>query len=263
MTVPHDHPKNRLLDVLPKEEYERLCPDLELIRIPTGEALYESGDSLRYIYFPTTCIVSLLYGIEHGGSTEIAVVGNEGIIGIALFMGGGTMPNRAIVQSTGYAYRIRKYHFMQEFNRHGTLLRLMLRYTQALMTHMAQTAVCNRYHCIDQQLSRWLLLNLDRLSSNTIAMTHELIALGLGVRREGVTEAAGRLQKAGIIDYRRGHITVLDRTGLEAHTCECYQVVKTEYDRLLPKPTLRETPTSRIPAVVHREMNKENVVLHS
>jgi hypothetical protein len=167
------------------------------------------------------------------------------------------------VQSTGYAYRVRQQHFMQEFNRYGPLLHLVLRYIQALITQMAQTAVCNRYHCIDQQLCRWLLLNIDRLSSNKLAMTHELIAINLGVRREGVTGAAGRLQKAGIIDYRRGHITVLDRTGLEAHACECYQVVKTEYDRLLPKPTLRKTPTSRIQAVVHREMNKENVVLHT
>ena len=251
MNVPHDHPKNRLLDVLPKEEYERLFPYLELILVPTGEALYESGDSLRYIYFPTTCVVSLHYGMENGGTSEIAIVGNEGLIGIALFMGGGSMPNRAIVQSTGYTYRIRKFHFMQEFNRHGTLLRLMLRYTQALMTHMAQTAVCNRYHCIDQQLCRWLLLNIDRLSSNTIAMTHELIALNLGVRREGITEAAGKLQKAGLIDYHRGHITVLDRPGVEMRSCECYQVVKTEYERLLPWTTIHEPPASPIPVVAY------------
>lgn len=263
MNVPHNNQKNRLLDVLPKEEYERLSPYLEFILIPTGEALYESSDMLRYIYLPTTCIVSLLYGLENGEQTEIAVVGNEGIIGIALFMGGGSMPNRAIVQSTGYAYRIRKHHFMQEFNRHGTLLHLMLRYTQALITQMAQTAVCNRYHHIDQQLSRWLLLNMDRLSSNKLVMTHELIALNLGVRREGVTEAAGKLQKEGIIDYRRGNITVLDRAGLEAHACECYQVVKKEYDRLLPGLTLRETSTLRIQAEVHREMKEDNLVLHA
>jgi CRP-like cAMP-binding protein len=263
MNVPHNNQKNRLLDVLPKEEYERLSPYLEPILIPTGEALYESGHTLRYIYLPTTCIVSLLYGMENGGSSEIAVVGNEGIIGIALFMGGGSMPNRAIVQSTGYAYRIRQHHFMQEFNRHGTLLHLMLRYTQALITQMAQTAVCNRYHSIDQQLCRWLLLNIDRLSSNKLAMTHELIAMSLGVRREGVTEAARKLQKAGMIDYRRGHITVLDRPGLEARSCECYQVVKREYDRLLPGSTFRETQTLRIQAVVHRESGEENVVLHA
>jgi len=204
-----------------------------------GEVLYESGDKLRYVYLPTTCIVSKLYVMENGASAEIAVVGNEGIIGVALYMGGETMPNRAVVQSEGYAYRLRAHLLMQEFNRSGgrrsgALHHLLLRYALALMTQMAQTAVCNRHHSVDQQLCRWLLLSLDRIASNELIMTQELIANMLGVRREGVTEAAGKLQRAGLINYSRGHITVLDRPGLEARVCECYQVVKTEFDRLLP-----------------------------
>ena len=234
MTDPHSPRQNHLLDALPAAEYERLLPHLELVPMPLGDVLYESGGELRYAYFPTTCIVSLLYVMENGASAEIAVVGNEGIIGVALFMGGGTMPNRAVVQSAGYAYRLRAPLVQQEFSRNGPLLRLLLRYTQALITQMAQTAVCNRHHSVDQQLCRWLLLSLDRLSSNELTMTQELIANMLGVRREGVTEAAGKLQRAGLIDYSRGHITVLDRPGLEARVCECYQVVKTEFDRLLP-----------------------------
>ena len=239
MTDPHSPRQNHLLDALPAAEYERLFPHLELVPMPLGEVLYESGDELHYVYFPTTCIVSKLYVMENGASTEIAVVGNEGIIGVALFMGGGTMPNRAVVQSAGYAYRLRGHLLMQEFDRSGgrrsgALHHLLLRYTQALITQMAQTAVCNRHHSVDQQLCRWLLLSLDRLSSNELTMTQELIANMLGVRREGVTEAAGKLQQAGLIDYSRGHITVLDRPGLEARVCECYQVVKTEFDRLLP-----------------------------
>jgi len=202
--------------------------------MPLGEVLYESGDELRYAYFPIDCIISLLYVMENGASAEIAVVGNEGIIGVALFMGGGTMPNRAVVLNAGYAYRLRATMLKQEISRNESLLRLLLRYTQALITQMAQTAVCNRHHSVDQQLCRWLLLRLDRLSSNELTMTQELIANMLGVRREGVTEAAKKLQLAGLIDYRRGHITVLDRPGLEARVCECYQVVKTEFDRLFP-----------------------------
>ena len=230
----HSPHQNRLLATLPAAEYERLLPHLELVPMPLGEVLYESGGELRHAYFPTTCIVSLLYVMENGASAEIAVVGNEGVVGVALFMGGGTMPNRAVVQSAGHAYRLRGALMLQEFERFGALLRLLLRYTQALITQMAQTAVCNRHHSVDQQLCRWLLLSLDRLPSNHLVMTQELIANMLGVRREGVTEAAGKLQWAGLIDYQRGHITVLDRPGLEARVCECYQVVKLEFDRLLP-----------------------------
>lgn len=226
--------QNHLLNALPAEDYNRLLPHLELVSMPLGNVLYESGNELRHVYFPTTAIVSLLYVMLDGASTEIAVVGNEGIIGVALFMGGETMPNRAVVQSAGQAYRLKGQLLKQEFNRSGKLQHLLLRYTQALLTQMAQTAVCNRHHSLDQQLCRWLLLSLDRLPSNELAMTQELIANMLGVRREGVTEAAGKLQKAGLISYHRGHITVLDRPGLESRTCECYAVVKQEYDRLLP-----------------------------
>jgi CRP-like cAMP-binding protein len=234
MTTSHSPRQNHLLNALPEAEYERLLPHLEWVPMPLGDVLYESGGELRYAYFPTTCIVSLLYVMENGASAEIAVVGNEGLVGVALFMGGGTMPNRAVVQSEGYAYRLRGTLIQQEFDRYGPLLRLLLRYTQALLTQMAQTAVCNRHHSVDQQLCRWLLLSLDRLPANELTMTQELIANMLGVRREGVTEAAGQLQRAGLIEYRRGHITVLDRPGLEARVCECYQVVKSEFDRLLP-----------------------------
>ncbi|PPD02866.1 MAG: Crp/Fnr family transcriptional regulator [Methylobacter sp.] len=226
--------QNHLLAVFEDEKNELISSQLELVKMPLGEVLYESGGELRYVYFPVDCIVSLLYVLEDGASAEIAVVGNEGILGIALFMGGGTMPNRAIVQSGGHAYRLRGSILLEEFNRNGVLLHLLLRYTQALITQMAQTGVCNRHHSIDQQLCRWLLLSLDRLSSCELIMTQELIANMLGVRREGVTEAAGKLQRAGLINYHRGHITVLNREGLEARVCECYQVVKTEYDRLLP-----------------------------
>jgi CRP-like cAMP-binding protein len=200
--------------------------------------LYESGDQLQHVYFPTASIVSLLYVMADGASAEIAVVGNEGIIGIALFMGGETMPTRAVVQSAGHAYRLKGQVLKEEFNRAGELQHLLLRYTQALLTQMSQTAVCNRHHSVDQQLCRWLLLSLDRLPSNELTMTQELIANMLGVRREGVTEAAGKLQNAGLIHYSRGHIKVLDRPRLEARACECYQVVKTEFDRLLPYPTV-------------------------
>ena len=198
-----------------------------------GEVLYEPGVQLRYVYFPTTSIVSLLYVMEDGASAEIAIVGNEGMLGISLFMGGDTTPSRAVVQSAGYGFRLKAELLKDEFGRFGPTMHLLLRYTQALITQMAQTAVCNRHHSVDQQLCRWLLLSLDRLQSNELSMTQELIANMLGVRREGVTEAAGKLQDAGLIRYRRGTITVLDRPGLEARCCECYQVVKTEFDRLL------------------------------
>ena len=234
MTDLHSPQQNHLLDAMPAAELKRLFDHLELVKMPLGHVLYESGDELLHAYFPTTSIVSLLYVMENGASAEIAVIGNEGIVGIALFMGGGTMPNRAVVQSEGYAYRLRAALIQKEFGLTGPLLRLLLRYTQALITQMAQTAVCNRHHSVDQQLCRWLLLSLDRLSSNELTMTQELIANMLGVRREGVTEAAGKLQQAGLIDYSRGRIKVLDRPGLEARVCECYQVVKAEFDRLLP-----------------------------
>jgi CRP-like cAMP-binding protein len=226
--------QNHLLAALPAGDYERLVPHLELIPLKLGEVLYEPGVQLRYVYFPTTSIVSLLYVMEDGASAEIAIVGNEGILGISLFMGGETTPSRAVVQSAGYGYRLKAQLLKDEFQRFGPMLHLLLRYTQALITQMAQTAVCNRHHSVDQQLCRWLLLSLDRLASNELSMTQELIANMLGVRREGVTEAAGKLQDAGLISYRRGRITVLDRPGLEARSCECYQVVKKELDRLLP-----------------------------
>ncbi len=226
--------QNHLLAALPADVQQRLFGRLELVPLPLGKVLYESGDALRHVYFPTDSIVSLLYVMESGASAEISVVGNEGLIGVALFMGGESTPSRAIVQSAGSAYRLRGQLLKDEFNRHGMLLQLMLRYTQALLTQMAQTAVCNRHHSIDQQLCRWLLLSLDRLPSNQLTMTQELIANMLGVRREGVTDAAGKLQKLGVIEYHRGHITVLDRAALEALSCECYAVVKKETDRLLP-----------------------------
>lgn len=238
--------QNHLLAVLPETEIERLFPYLEPVQLPLGHALYESGDRLSHVYFPTTAIVSLLYVMENGASAEIAVVGNEGVVGIALFMGGETMPNRAVVQSAGQGYRLKGHVLTQEFNRSGALQHLLLRYTLALLTQMAQTAVCNRHHSVDQQLCRWLLLSLDRLPSNELTMTQELIANMLGVRREGVTEAAGKLQKAGLIAYNRGQITVLDRPGLEARVCECYEVVKKEFDRLLPD-VIAVSPRSRSP----------------
>lgn len=231
--------QNHLLAMLPPEALERLLPHLELVDMPLGMVLYESGDTLRHVYFPTDSIVSLLYVMENGASAEISVVGNDGVIGIALFMGGESTTNRAIVQSAGSAYRVLGKRFKEEFNRHGEMLHLMLRYSQALITQMSQTAVCNRHHSIDQQLCRWLLLSLDRLSGSQLAMTQELIANMLGVRREGVTEAAGKLHRLGVIDYCRGLITVLDRDKLEHLCCECYEVVKRETDRLLPYKTGR------------------------
>lgn len=235
--------QNHLLATLPVEVRQRLIPQMQLVSLPLGKVLYESGDTLRHVFFPTDSIVSLLYVMENGSSAEISVVGNEGMIGLAVFMGGESTPSRAIVQSAGHAYRLRGNELKTEVNRHGELLLLMLRYTQALITQMAQTAVCNRHHSIDQQLCRWLLLSLDRLPSNHLTMTQELIANMLGVRREGVTDAAGKLQKLGVIAYSRGHITVLDRAKLEALSCECYAVVKKETDRLLPckTPTRHDT----------------------
>jgi CRP-like cAMP-binding protein len=225
---------NHLLAALPAADFKRLLPHLKLVPLPLGEVLYESGIMLRHVYFPTESIVSLLYVMSEGSSAEIAVVGNEGVIGVSLFMGGETTPSRAVVQSAGHAFRLPGQVLKDEFSRAGAMQHLLLRYTQALITQMAQTAVCNRHHSLDQQLCRWLLLSLDRLNSNQLLMTQELIANMLGVRREGVTEAAGRLQAAGLIAYSRGHITVLDRPRLEERTCECYAVVKKESDRLLP-----------------------------
>jgi CRP-like cAMP-binding protein len=234
LTGQHDPCQNHLLAALPQQEYARLLSELDLVPLPLGEVLYEPGTQMRHVYFPTTCIVSLLYVMEDGASAEIAVVGNEGIVGVSLFMGGESTTSRAVVQSAGHAYRLKGQLLKDEFYRAGPMQQLLLRYTQALLTQMAQTAVCNRHHTVDQQLCRWLLLSLDRLPSNDLTMTQELIANMLGVRREGVTEAAGELQRAGLIEYRRGHITVLNRAGLEARVCECYAVVKKELDRLLP-----------------------------
>ena len=225
---------NRLLAVLPPDIRDRLVPHLELVSLPLGQALYESGGRLEYVYFPVDAIVSLLSVTENGSSAEIAVVGNDGLLGIALFLGSETMPNRAVVQSAGHAYRLKGSVFKREVNLPGPLQRLLLRYTSALLIQMAQTAVCNRHHTVDQQLCRWLLVCFDRLPGNDLIMTQELIANMLGVRREGVTEAAGRLQSAGLIQYSRGHIRLLDRPGLEARACECYAVVTKEFSRLLP-----------------------------
>jgi CRP-like cAMP-binding protein len=234
--LPASYPtENYLLTTLSQAERKRIFPHLELVRMPLGKVLYESGDVQRHVYFPTDCIVSLLYVMRDGSSAEISVVGNEGVVGISLFMGGETTPSRAIVQSAGSAYRLIGRRLKEEFRRDGEMQLLLLRYTQALITQMAQTAVCNRHHSVDQQLCRWLLLSLDRLPSNQLTMTQELIANMLGVRREGVTEAAGKLQKLNIIHYARGKITVLDRSKLEQRCCECYAVVKKETDRLLPR----------------------------
>ena len=237
MSTPLDPRQNHILAALPETDYARLLPDLEFIPMPLGWAVYESGAHMNYVYFPTTSIVSLLYVMEDGASAEIAITGNCGLVGIALFMGGESTPSRAVVQSAGNGYRLRARVLKSEFAQGGVLQHLALRYTQALITQMAQTAVCNRHHALDQQLCRWLLLSLDRLSGNELVMTQELIANMLGVRREGVTEAAGKLQADGLIHYRRGHIKVLDRARLEQRVCECYAVVKKEYDRLLPRTT--------------------------
>ncbi|MGM0912924.1 MAG: Crp/Fnr family transcriptional regulator [Pseudomonadota bacterium] len=233
MALQHDPRQNHLLAALSRDEYERLAPHLEWVELKLGDSLVESEKVMRHVYFPTDSIVSLLCVMEDGDSTEIAVVGFEGIVGISLFMGGETTPSRAVVQSAGSAYRLKGQLMKDEFERASTLQHLFLRYTQALITQMAQTAVCNRHHSLDQQLCRWLLLSLDRLPTNELVMTQELIANMLGVRREGVTESAGKLQRAGLISYHRGRIKILDRPGLEERVCECYAVVKREYDRLL------------------------------
>ena len=234
MSIAVDPRLNHLLAALAQPEATRWLPQLEWVDLPLGQVLYESGRTLSHVYFPTSAIVSLLYVMENGASAEIAVVGNEGLVGISLFMGGDSTPSRAVVQSAGAGFRLKASLMKAEFDRAGPVMHLLLRYTQALITQMAQTAVCNRHHSLDQQLCRWLLLSLDRLSGNELVMTQELIANMLGVRREGVTEAALKLQAAGLIRYARGRISVLDRPGLEARTCECYAVVKREYARLLP-----------------------------
>lgn len=233
MSTAHSPNQNHLLAALPTAEFEPLAAQLELVPMPLGQMLYEPGGQLQHAYFPTTCIVSLHYVTESGATAETAGVGSEGVVGVSLFMGGNTTSSSAVVQTAGHAYRLEKHKLLQEFNRAGLLQRLLLRYTQALLTQMAQTAVCNRRHTLEQQLCRWLLMTLDRLPTNELVMTQELVASMLGVRREGVTETAGNLQRAGCISYRRGHIAVLDRSGLESRACECYAVVKKEMSRLL------------------------------
>ena len=233
MPSPHSPKQNHLLAALPTAEFERLAAHLELVPLPLGEMLYEPDGQLQYGYFPTTAIVSLHHVLESGASAESAGVGNEGVVGVALFMGGETTPSSAVVQTAGHAYRLAGRLLKEEFNRGGPMQKLLLRYTQALITQMSQTAACNRHHSIEQQLCRWLLLTHDRIPSRELIMTQELVASMLGVRREGITEAAGNLQRAGFISYRRGHIVLLDRSGLEARACECYGVVKKEMSRLL------------------------------
>ena len=242
MQPKHDPNQNFLLAALLDAEFNRLSPHLELVALKLGDVLAESGSKTEYLYFPTTAIISLHYLLENGGSSEIAGVGNEGVLGISLFMGGDTTPSRAVVQTGGFGYRIPARILMEEFDRAGPVLRLLLRYTQALITQMSQTAVCNRHHSVEQQLCRWLLLTLDRLGPAELTMTQELISNMLGVRREGVTEAAGRLQASGFISYRRGHITVTNRSGLERNVCECYGVVKKEFARLLSDTRNRQPP---------------------
>ena len=246
MALQPDPSQNLLLAALPDAERDRWLPHMEHVDMPLGKVLYESGATLSHVYFPTTSIVSMLYQMEDGASAEIAIVGYEGIVGISLFMGGQSTTSRAVVQSAGHGFRLKSRLLMQEFNRAGPVMHQLLLYTQALITQMTQTAVCNRHHSLDEQLCRWLLLSLDRLRSNQLVMTQELIANMLGVRREGVTEAAGNLDRAGLIRYQRGHITILDRCGLENRTCECYAVVKREYDRLLPA-TMVLQPASNSP----------------
>lgn len=259
MATPHNTTQNHLLAALTHDEAQRLAPHLELIPMPFGEVYYESGGRLPYVYFPTTSIVSVHYVTESGASAEIAGVGNEGLLGISLFMGGKTSPSRASVRAAGFGYKLRAQLLMDEFNRCESFHHLLLRYTQALMTQTAQTAVCNRHHTLEQQLCRWLLLTLDRTASNELVLTQELAANMLGVRREGITEAAGKLQKASLISYRRGHITVLDRAGLEEQACECYRVVKTEFERLLGDSEIKSAPNG----VVNMEMRKHNTHWHA
>src|SRR5271170_2826230 len=244
MALPHNPNQNHLLAALPAAEFGRLAPHLELVPMLLGESIYEPGSRLQHVYFPTTAIVSLLYIIESGLSAEIAGVGNEGLLGISLFMGGESTPSSAVVQTAGHGFRLKAKLLKIEFGRFGPTMHLLLRYTQALVTQMSQTAACNRHHSVEQQLCRWLLLTLDRLPMKELVMTQELVASMLGVRREGVTEAAGNLQRYGIISYRRGHISVLNRTGLEMHTCECYSVVKKELDRLLSDVRYRDSTSA-------------------
>jgi CRP-like cAMP-binding protein len=247
MSVPHSPNQNHLLAALPAEDFGRLAPHLELVPMLLGESIYEPGSQLQHVYFPTTAIVSLLYVLESGASAEIAGVGNEGMLGIALFMGGDTTPSSAVVQTAGHAYRLQARLLKEEFRRAGLMQRLLLRYTQALLTQMCQTTACNRHHSIEQQLCRWLLLTLDRLPSNELIVTQELVASALGVRRESITEAAGKLQRAGLIRYRRGHLTVLERSGLETGACECYAVVKKEIGRLMSDVRYRQGTTADSP----------------
>jgi len=242
----HNPSQNHLLAALPTAEFERLAPHLELVPLPLGEVLYEPGGQLQHAYFPTTAIVSLHYVMESGASAETAGVGNEGVVGISLFMGGDTTPSSAVVQTAGHAYRLDSRLLKEEFKRGGLMQHLLLRYTQALITQVTQTAVCNRHHSVEQQLCRWLLLTLDRVSSRELVMTQELVASMLGVRREGITEAAGKLKHAGLISYRRGHISVLERSGLETRVCECYAVVKKELGRLLSDVRHRQEVTATV-----------------
>ncbi|HEY7985462.1 MAG TPA: Crp/Fnr family transcriptional regulator [Methylophilaceae bacterium] len=244
----HDPNHNHILAALLDAEFDRLSPHLELVPMLLGDVLYESGGKLQYAYFPTTAIASLQYVLENGGSSEMAGVGNEGVLGVSLFMGGESTPSQAVVQTGGHGYRLKASILMEEFNRAGPVMRLLLRYTQALITQMSQTAVCNRHHSVEQQLCRWLLLTLDRLYSSEFTITQELIANMLGVRREGVTEAAGRLQSYGYISYKRGHIKVLDRVGLEQDVCECYVVVKKEFARLLSDVRQRQPVAATLPS---------------
>jgi CRP-like cAMP-binding protein len=246
MSIPSSTSQNHLLAVLPTAEFDRLVPHLELVSMRLGESVYEPGGQLQHVYFPTTAIVSLLFVMESGASAEIAGVGNEGVVGVSLFMGGDTTPSSAVVQTAGQAYRLPARMLKEEFNRGGPMQRLLLRYAQALITQMCQTSACNRHHSIEQQLCRSLLSTLDRLHSKELIMTQELIASALGVRREGITEAAGKLQRAGFVQYRRGHITVLERAGLEARACECYAVVRKELDRLLSDVRYRESPSATV-----------------
>jgi len=245
MASAHHASQNHLLAALPAAEFERLSPHLELVTLPLGEILYEPGVQMQHAFFPVTAIVSLHYVMESGASAETAGVGNEGVVGISLFMGGNTTPSSAVVQTAGQAYRLPGRLLKQEFGRAGVMQRLLLRYTQALLTQMIQTAACNRHHSVEQQLCRWLLLTIDRIPSRELVMTQELVASMLGVRREGITAAAGNLQRAGVIRYRRGHISVLDRSGLEAGSCECYAVVKKEFGRLLSDVLHRQDPVKR------------------
>jgi CRP-like cAMP-binding protein len=249
MAPPHSPNQNHLLAALPTEEFERLAAHLELVPMRLGEVLYEPGGELQHAYFPTTAIVSLHYVMESGASAETAGVGNEGVVGISLFMGGNSTPSSAVVQTAGHAYRLASRLLKEEFNRAGFMQRLLLRYTQALITQVTQTAVCNRHHSVEQQLCRWLLLTLDRVSSRELIMTQELVASMLGVRREGITDAAGTLRDSGFIRYRRGHISVLERLGLEARACECYAVVRKELNRLLSDVRHRQGIPAAAPAV--------------